>query len=70
VNSTSDFDNTKLWHMILGHMSERGMILLSKECLLCGQSTHKLDLCEDCVFGKQKRISFSIGVHSSKETLD
>jgi GAG-pre-integrase domain/Integrase core domain len=70
VNSTSDSDNTNLWHMRLGHMSERGMTILSKEDMLFGQSTGKLDFCEDCVFGKQKMISFSTGVHSTKGTLD
>jgi GAG-pre-integrase domain len=64
MNSTSDSDNTKLWHMRLGHMSERGMTLLSKEGLLCGQCIGKLDFYEDCVFGKQKRLNFSIDVHS------
>ena len=28
ASSTSDSDNTKLWHMRLGHMSERGMAIL------------------------------------------
>lgn len=37
--STSDTDNTKLWHMKLGNMSERGMTILSKRGLLCGLST-------------------------------
>jgi GAG-pre-integrase domain/gag-polypeptide of LTR copia-type len=57
VNSTSGSDNTKSWHMRLGHMSERGMTLLSKEYMLCGQSIGKLNIYEDCVFGKQKRDS-------------
>ncbi|KAK2983044.1 hypothetical protein RJ640_001146 [Escallonia rubra] len=29
-----DFDTTKLWHMCLGHMSERDMDVLSKQSLL------------------------------------
>jgi GAG-pre-integrase domain len=70
VNSTSNSDNTKLWHMTLGYMSEHGMTLLSKEGLLCDQSTGKLDFYEDCIFSKQKRLSFSTYVHSTKETLD
>jgi GAG-pre-integrase domain len=57
VNSTSGSDNTKSWHMRLGHMSERGMTLLSKEYMLCGQSIGKLNIYEDCIFGKQKRDS-------------
>ena len=70
ASSTSDSDNTKLWHMRLGHMSERGMTILSKEGLLCGKNTSKLYFCEDCVFGKQKRLSFSTAVHNTKGTVD
>ncbi|KAK3003500.1 hypothetical protein RJ639_019834 [Escallonia herrerae] len=33
-SSDIDFDTTKLWHMRLGHMSERGMDVRSKQCLL------------------------------------
>ncbi|KAK3020186.1 hypothetical protein RJ639_047130 [Escallonia herrerae] len=48
-----DSDTTKLWHMRLGHMSERGMYVLSKQGLLGSKKTGKLDFCEHCVFGKQ-----------------
>lgn len=47
-----DSDTTHIWHMPLGHMGEREMIVLSKQGLLGGQKTVKLDFCEDCVFGK------------------
>ena len=69
-NSVSDNDKTKLWHMRLGHMSERGMTVLSKRGLLCGEQTTSLDFCEHCVLGKQCRVSFSTGTHSTKGTLD
>ena len=46
-------DITKLWHMHLGHMSENGMIELSRRGLLDGQKTSKLQFYEHCVFGKQ-----------------
>ncbi|KAL3532842.1 hypothetical protein ACH5RR_006363 [Cinchona calisaya] len=32
----SDTDTTKLWHMRLGHMSEKGLSILCKRGLLCG----------------------------------
>ncbi|KAG8498774.1 hypothetical protein CXB51_005214 [Gossypium anomalum] len=54
-SSLSDDDITKLWHMRLGHMSENGMTELSKKRLLDGQGICKLNFCELCVFGKQKR---------------
>ena len=66
----SDSDVTKLWHMRLGHMSEKGLTLLRKRGLLCGQSTGKMDFCENCVFGKQKRLSFSTGIHKTRGSLD
>ena len=56
--------------MQLGHMGERGMTMLSKQGLLGGQKTVKLDFCEDCVFGKQHRVKFSTAIHRTKGTLD
>lgn len=47
-----DKDCTHVWHMRLGHMSERRMTMLSKQGLLCGQKTGKLDFCEHYFFGK------------------
>ncbi|KAK3023698.1 hypothetical protein RJ639_044308 [Escallonia herrerae] len=46
-------DTSKLWHMHLGHMSERGMDVLSKQGLLGSMKTEKLDFYEHCVFRKQ-----------------
>jgi len=70
MSEDSDLDTTRLWHMRLGHMSERELHVLSKQGLLCGQKTGKLDFCEHCVFGKQHRVSFGTGVHRTKNTLD
>jgi hypothetical protein len=39
----SDSDCTILWHMRLGHMSERGVLELHKRNLLKGVKTYKLD---------------------------
>ena len=69
-SSDSDSEITKLWHMRLGHMSERGMDELTKQGLLCGQKTGKLDFCEHCIFGKQCRVKFRTAVHRTKGTLD
>ena len=63
-------DVTRLWHMRLGHMSENGMTELSRRGLLDGQSTSKLKFFEHCVFGKQRRVKFSKGIHNTKGTLD
>ena len=61
---------TKLWHMRLGHMSEKGMQVLSKRDLLCGHKVQNLEFCEHCIFGKLHRSKFPNGVHRMKGTLD
>jgi len=63
-------DNTKLWHMRLGHLSERGMTELHKRNLLHGVKTCKLDFCKFCVLGKQTRVSFMTGKHRTERILD
>jgi hypothetical protein len=50
--------DSKPWHLRLGYMSEKGMkVLLSKGKLLELKSVES-DLCEDCILGKQKNVSF------------
>ena len=49
---------TQLWHMRLGHMSEKGMMILQKQQLLGNQKLDELKFCEHCVFGKQHKIKF------------
>ena len=48
----SSNDDTKLWHMQLGHIGEHGMLELHKRNLMKGVKTCKLDFCEYCVYGK------------------
>ncbi|GAV69956.1 gag_pre-integrs domain-containing protein [Cephalotus follicularis] len=61
-----DADTTRFWHIRLGHMSERGLQILSKKGLLAGVKSGKLDFCEHCVYGKQCRVKFSTAIHKSK----
>ena len=63
-------DVTMLWHMRLRHMSEKGMIELSRRGLLDRHNTSKLEFCEHCVFKKQRQVKFSKGIHNTKGTLD
>ena len=65
-SSMVENDATKLWHMRLGHMSEKGMHLLSKQGYLGKHVIGKLEFCKHCAFGKQKRVSFSTATHSTK----
>ncbi|KAJ9538194.1 hypothetical protein OSB04_030927 [Centaurea solstitialis] len=66
----NESDLTRLWHMRLGHVSEKGMVILSKKGLLGGHKVAELAFCEHCIFGKQRRVSFSKAVHTTKSTLD
>ena len=70
TSSISDSKLTKLWHMRLGYMGERGLLLLSKRGLIYDQNVGKMNFCKHYVLGKQKRVSFSAGVHRTKATLD
>jgi hypothetical protein len=68
VSIASNTSNTKLWHMHLGHMSETVMHLLHKRGYL--NDIDELEFSEHCVFGKQKRVSFSLSTHCTKGILD
>ena len=69
-SSMAENDVTKLWHMRLGHMSEKCMHLLSKHGYLGKHVIDKLEFCKHCAFGKQKKVSFSTVTHSTKGILD
>jgi transposase InsO family protein len=69
--SRRDHNQSQLWHLRLGHMSDKGLTLLKKQNLLDGYKGHPLKFCEHCVFGKQTRVKFSKeGVHTTKDRLD
>ena len=51
-------------------MSERGVLELSKRNLLNGDQVSKLEFCENCVLGKQHRISFNVAQHTSNQILE
>ena len=55
---TSTGADTTLWHHRLGHTSEKGMQNLYSRNLLLGLKHVDLKLCENCVYGKQKRVKF------------
>ncbi|KAH9717014.1 hypothetical protein KPL71_021670 [Citrus sinensis] len=48
-------DKTKLWHIRLGHISERGLKELDKQGLFGHDHISQLEFCERCVFGKATR---------------
>ena len=65
INTMSDHE-TKLQHLRLDHMGERGMYELSKQGLIDGKKFGNLGFCEQCVYGKHKRVSFKPTIHNTK----
>ena len=61
---------SKLWHMRLGHSGEKSLQTLAMQGLLKGAKTCKLEFCEQCVLGKEKRVKFSITIHNTEGILD
>ena len=55
--------------MRLGHVSEKGLIELAKQELLCGDRMEKLKFCEHCVHGKACRAKFNARQQITKGTL-
>ena len=47
-----------LWHRRLGHMSEKGMKMLLSKGKLPELKSINFDMCESCILGKQKNMSF------------
>ncbi|KAL6325362.1 hypothetical protein AAG906_023207 [Vitis piasezkii] len=55
VDASTD---TSLWHRRLGHMSEKGMKMLLSKGKLPELKSIDFDMCESCILGKQKNVSF------------
>ena len=63
-------ESMMMWHLKLGHMSERGLKILSNRKLLPGLKSISLSFCEHCVTSKQHRLKFSRSDAKSKCILD
>ena len=55
VASSKEQDISKLWHMRLGHAGEKAFQTLVNRGVVKGATTGKIDFCEHCIFGKQKK---------------
>ncbi|KZV18236.1 hypothetical protein F511_28102 [Dorcoceras hygrometricum] len=58
--------NSSLWHCRLGHMSEKGMKMLMSNGKLPDLKSVEHKMCESCIFGKQRKVSFSKGGREPK----
>ncbi|WVZ11552.1 hypothetical protein V8G54_016082 [Vigna mungo] len=71
VSVASGTENTaRLWHLRMGHISEKGLEELEKQDLLLGDKLQKLDFCDHCVLGKSHRILFGKGKHSTERPFE
>ncbi|KAE8731332.1 Detected protein of unknown function [Hibiscus syriacus] len=72
IIAVADADGkSNLWHQRLGHMSEKGMKTLLLKGKLPDLMNVYVGLCEDCIFGKQKKVSFAkIGKTPKAEKLE
>ena len=50
--------DTSLWHYRLGHMNEKRMKMLLSKRKLPELKSVDFDMCESCILGKQKKVSF------------
>lgn len=50
--------DTALWHHRLGHMSEKAMQIPHSRKLLPDLKQVSVEFCENCVYGKQKKVRF------------
>jgi len=67
---TSTVEGKGLWHHRLGTMSEKGMQILHSRNLMLGLKLVDLKFCENCVYGKQKRVKFlGVGKEKKREKL-
>jgi transposase InsO family protein len=66
---TKEGNSADLWHKRLGHMSEKGLKILVGKNLLPGLKSYNLDLCEHCIYGRQRRVSFLRGGHDRKKNV-
>ena len=55
--------------MRLGHVSEKGLLELSKQGQLGSDKLESL-FCEHCVYGKCHIVKFSTGMHTTKNRMD
>ena len=60
-------EDPNLWHQRLGHISEKGLKVMHKKGKLEGLQSTNIDLCESCIYGKQKRVSFNTGGRTPKQ---
>ena len=70
ATSSSDQDETILWHKRLGHLSIGGLQQQCRQGILDSKKITTMDLCEVCVLGKAHRLKFTTTTHRSTDILE
>ena len=52
-------DKTRLWHMRLGHVSEKGLQELRKQNLLGGDKIDSIGFCEQCGWERPRELNLA-----------
>ena len=68
--AVSESECTTLWHMRMSHIGEHGLKELLRRCLLDRLKDCKMEFCKFCVMGKQSKVSFKMGQHTTKGLID
>ena len=63
-------DDTVLWHRRPGHMSMKNMNILLKKGFLDRKKVSNMEPCEDCIYGRAKRVGFNLAQHDTREKLE
>lgn len=58
IASTEEENQAVLWHCRLDYMSQKGMKILQLKGKQPELKNIDLDICESCILGKQKKLSF------------
>ena len=69
MNALEGDSSIELWHKRLGHMSGKGLQILSKKEFLPGMKGTPLKTCVHCLAGKQHRVSFRSSFPSRKSNV-
>ena len=59
-SATQEDSSPNLWHRQLAHISEKGLQILAKKCLIPFAKGASLNSYDFCLFGKQHKVSFNI----------
>lgn len=55
---------------MMGHVSDKGLIELQKQCFLCDDKISKINFFKYCMLGKHYRLAFKMATPNTKRILE